>query len=71
MTKKKGVHLFSSCSIKPSAHIFGLPATITYLPNELEQRLKAAAAAVYLSKEPLGIVQYFKNSSLRRKVRKL
>jgi hypothetical protein len=58
MTKKKGVHLFSSCSIKPSAHIFGLPATITYLPNELEQRLKAAAA-VYLSKEPLGIYIVF------------
>jgi hypothetical protein len=55
MTKKKGVHLFSSCSIKPSAHIFGLPATTTYLPNELEQRLKAAAA-VHLSKEPLGIM---------------
>ena len=56
MTKKKGDHLSSSWPIKPSAHIFGLPATITYLPNEFEQKAQKATAAAYLSEEPLGIM---------------
>jgi hypothetical protein len=42
---KEGYSIFYS--IKPSAHNFGHPTTITYLPTELEQRLKQY---IYLSK---------------------